>query len=66
MIPFVVIFFVATLGKEGDWNCVWRHVMEKRFRNTDAEKLIRRAAECKNKEQWRKIGIYMLKYKERR
>jgi hypothetical protein len=60
MVHFVLIFLVAMFGKDGDWSYVWRdEVMEKASRNTDTEKHIRRAVECKNKEQWRQIGIYI-------
>jgi hypothetical protein len=64
---FAVIFLVLIRSKEEDWRYVWRdEVVEKRFRIVDAEKVIRRTVGCKNKEQWKKIGIpMMVKYKEK-
>jgi hypothetical protein len=35
------------------------------FRNADAEIGIRRLVRCKSKEEWQKIGLCMIKYKEK-
>jgi hypothetical protein len=35
------------------------------FTNIDAKSSIRKIVEWKNKEQWQKIGIYMIKYNEK-
>jgi hypothetical protein len=40
--------------------------LDKRFRNIDAEIGIMTIAGFKNKDQWQKIGIYVIKHKEKR
>jgi hypothetical protein len=42
-----------------------KKVQRKVFRNIDAEISIRRIAGCKNKEQFQKIGIYVIKCREK-
>jgi hypothetical protein len=43
----------------------WRdHVLDKRLRNMDAE-IDTRLAECKNQEQWEKIGMYIIEHTEK-
>jgi hypothetical protein len=47
-------------------NNVWRHdILGNKFRNSHAEMGIKRTAGCKNKDQWHKIGIYAIKYKDK-
>jgi hypothetical protein len=41
---------------------IWRRqILDKRCRNIDPEIGIRRTVGCKNKEQWEKIGVCMIK-----
>jgi hypothetical protein len=54
----------ATLRCEG--TKIWRReISNKRFQNIDAEIDIRRIKGCQNKEEWQKIGIYIINSKER-
>jgi hypothetical protein len=49
-----------------DGTKIWREeILDKSFRNTDAEMGHRRTVECKNKEKLHKMGINMIKYKEK-
>jgi hypothetical protein len=45
--------------------CGLRKICDKRFRNIVAEMDVRKTVRCEIKEQWRKIGIYAIKYKEK-
>jgi hypothetical protein len=44
----------------------WRgQILDKRFNNIDAEIVIIRTGGYNNKDQWQKIVIYMIKYKDK-
>jgi hypothetical protein len=45
---------------------IWKDVtLHKMVRDVSAEMGVMRIVGCKNKEQWLKIGIYMINYKEK-
>jgi hypothetical protein len=49
-----------------DGTKMWREeILDNRFWDIDPEIGIRMIAECKNKEVWQKLGIYLSRYREK-